>query len=183
MWYYRWQWLPYGQADLYINSLLNVENLYYNEMQADLSRFKTSIFFSAIVNANFYICPGLGWNTDLIEFKWSMQQKLMDCYKTILKDLCDFSDSWTGYEAKWFEECDRSDNAQIVLYEHEIYEETEDYMFYGTAEPWSAVYCKPMPGVYTPETVAGAHEEPHTSKYAKLVYKSIANYFMGRQLK
>lgn len=63
----------------------------------------------------------------------------------------------------------------------DIYDETEDYMFYGTAEPWSAVYCTPMPGIYTPETVAGAHEEPVTSQYAKLVYKSISNYFMGRK--
>ena len=56
-------------------------------------------------------------------------------------------------------------------------------MFAGTAEPWSAVYCKPMPGIYTPETVAGAHEEPATSKYAKLVYKSISNSLTGRKNK
>ena len=70
--YYRWQWLPYGQAHIFLKSLLNVENLYYNEMVVDLSRFKASIFFSVIVNANFYICPGLGWNTDEIAFEWIM---------------------------------------------------------------------------------------------------------------
>ena len=107
----------------------------------------------------------------------------MDCYKTILEDLCDFSDSWTGYEAKWFEECDRSNNAQIILYETELYKETEDYMWYGTVEPWSAVFCKPLPGIYSTQTVAATHEEPATSKYAKLVYKSINNYFSGRKNK
>ena len=61
----------------------------------------------------------------------------MDCYKTILEDLCDFSDSWTGYKAKWFEECDRSNNAQIILMEEELYQEVEDKVWYGTVFPWS----------------------------------------------
>ena len=77
----------------------------------------------------------------------------MDCYKTILEDLCDFSDSWTGYEAKWFEECNRSNNAQIILYDEEFYKETEDYMFAGTADPWSAVFCKALPGISTDEAI------------------------------
>ena len=99
----------------------------------------------------------------------------MDCYKTILKDLCEFSDTWTGYEAKWFEECDRSNNAQIILMEEEFVEEMQDVLWVGTAEPWSAVYCYALPGIYTPQTVGGSYE-PASSRYAKLVYKSITNY-------
>ena len=112
-----------------------------------------------------------------------MQQKLMDCYKTILKDLCDFSDSWTGYEAKWFEECDLSNDAEIILYDVEVYKKTEDFVWAGTFEPWSVVHCHGMPGIYTPETVTGTrYSEPASSRYAKLAYKTIANY-LGLSLK
>ena len=81
----------------------------------------------------------------------------MDCYKTILEDLCDFSDSWTGYEAKIFEECDRSNNAQIILYDVDVYKETEDYVLAGTAVPWSSTFCVPLPGVSTPMVVEGTY--------------------------
>lgn len=105
----------------------------------------------------------------------------MDCYKTLLEDLCDFSDSWTGYEAKWFEECDRSNNAQIILFEETFYKETTDKMIAGTVNPWSKVYCKPMPGIYTESpALTGSRTEPASSRYAKLAYKSIANYFTNR---
>ena len=71
--YYRWQLLPYADAQVFIESILNIENLYYNEFITELSRFKISMFFSVIVNANFYICPGMGWNTDVIDFTMTMQ--------------------------------------------------------------------------------------------------------------
>ena len=71
--YYRWQFLPYVDSQIYLQSLLNIENLYFNEFVAELSRFKLSTFFSVIVNANFYICPGMGWNTDEIQFNLTMQ--------------------------------------------------------------------------------------------------------------
>ena len=103
----------------------------------------------------------------------------MDCYKTILKDLCEFDETWAGLNAKWFEECDRSNNAQIILFEEELRKETEDKLWYGTADPWSVVFCKPMPGIYTPMTVEGAYE-PASSRYAKLAYKTLANYFMRK---
>ena len=100
----------------------------------------------------------------------------MDCYKTILEDLCDFSDSWTGYNAKWFEECDRSNNAQIVLMEEEFSKEKMDKLWAGTVDPWSQVYCKAMPLISTDYTVAGGYE-PNTSRYAKAAYKNIIDYF------
>lgn len=114
---------PYVDTQVYLQSLFNIENFYFNEFVVELARFKANLFASVIVNANFYLCPGIGWSTEAIEFSLTMQQKLMDCYKTILKDLCEFSDTWTGYEAKWFEECDRSNNAQIILMEEEFVEE------------------------------------------------------------
>lgn len=40
-------------------------------------------------------------------FKW------YQCYKYILKDLCDFSSTWTGYKAKILDDCDLSNDAEI----------------------------------------------------------------------
>ena len=35
--YYWWTLQPYADVRLYLNSLFNIENLYYNELKADLS--------------------------------------------------------------------------------------------------------------------------------------------------
>ena len=99
----------------------------------------------------------------------------MDCYKTILEDLCDFTDSWTGYEAKWFEECNLSNNAQIILMEEDFSKEKKDVLWYGTVDPWSIVYCKPLPMVSTDYSLSGG--EPNSSIFAKVAYKQLLDYF------
>lgn len=70
--YYRWDFAPYVDAQVYLQSLFNIENLYFNEFVAELKRFKMDFFLSVVVNANFYICPGAGWGTDSIDFKLTM---------------------------------------------------------------------------------------------------------------
>ena len=102
----------------------------------------------------------------------------MDCYKTILEDLCEFSDTWTGYEAKWFEECNLSNNAQIILLEEDYVKEKVDKLWYGTVDPWSIVYCKPLPLVSTKYALQGV--EPNSSRFAKAAYKNILDYFANR---
>ena len=59
-----------------------------------------------------------------------MAQRFINCYKTVLKSLCDFS-NWNGNTAKWLDTCEQSDDVTVSLYSIEpIPNSLEDY-FYG----------------------------------------------------
>lgn len=48
---------------------------------------------------------GLGWGTDAINLKLTTTYSLVDCYKTLLNDVSDYSDTWTGMNAQWIDSC------------------------------------------------------------------------------
>jgi len=55
--------------------------------------------------------------------------------------LADFSETYSGYEAKYFEECSQSNNAEIELVERTYKEEKTDRMWFGTVDAVSSQYC------------------------------------------
>ena len=65
----------------------------------------------------------------------------MDCAKTIIKDLCDFSSSWTGYNAKYLDNCGGSSNAEILLYSYILYAKNTYKVLAGTVNPKSVTNC------------------------------------------
>lgn len=71
--------------------LFYITRLYYNTFTVDIQRFQADPFVLLTVNSLGYICYGVGYDNDLISLKLHMAQQFMDCAKTILKDLCDFS--------------------------------------------------------------------------------------------
>ena len=107
-------------------STLFIENLIVNEWTMDLDQFKTNMFLSLIVNENFGVCTGAGWDTDRVFFKLLYTMKFWNCSKTLIDDLADFSKTWTGFEAKYFEDCNQSNNAEIRLYEKEFVKAKND---------------------------------------------------------
>jgi len=104
-------------------------------------------FAQIIVNADFEICPAIGWSSDIIEFFVSTSFKLSDCYKQVLRDLCDFSSTWTGYAAKILDDCRLSSDATINIISMQLVEEFDDYTLAGTIDPFSFTHCYPMPGI------------------------------------
>ena len=46
--------------------------------------------------------------------------KFNDCFKVIITDLCDFSSSWRGYNAKWIDDCSYSNDSLIELYKYTL---------------------------------------------------------------
>ena len=104
--FYNWVLSPYTEIQAYLQSLYDIEMLFYNEFSASLRKFKANTWFSVIINGNFQICGGFGYATQIIELELILALKFIDCYKTFLQDLCDFTTTWTGYEAKWLDECD-----------------------------------------------------------------------------
>jgi len=67
--------------------------------------------------------------------------KFWNCSKTLIDDLADYSKTWTGYDAKYFEDCAQSNNVEVILYEKEMYEANEGKEWYGTVNAKSATYC------------------------------------------
>lgn len=50
----------------------------------------------------------------------NMSMKFNDCYKVIITDLCDFSSSWRGYNAKWLDDCSYSNDSLIELFDYTL---------------------------------------------------------------
>jgi hypothetical protein len=71
--------------------------------------------------------------------------KFTDCYKIIFKDLADFSTTWTGYDAKWLDDCQLSSDATIKFAKVQFYEAFTDYVLAGTINPLSVERCWPLP--------------------------------------
>ena len=118
--------------------------MYYNLFIVDLARFAMNPFLTVTMNGNGYFCYGVGYDNDVINLQLLMSQRFMDCAKTILKDLCDFSDSWTGYNAKYLDNCGYAENAEIKLYKYTLFKKNENKVLIGTANPKSAKSCFPL---------------------------------------
>ena len=89
--------------------------MWVNELTFDLDQFKTNLYISMILNEEFDVCPGFGWESEVVLFKLVYAMKFWNCSKTLVYDLADFSSTWTGLEAKYIEECSQSNNAEIEL--------------------------------------------------------------------
>ena len=123
--YYQLELLPYLQIQANIINTLFIQNLWVTELTFDLDQFKTNWFISMIFNEDFAVCPGFGWeaNQVLLRILWTM--KFWNCSKTLINDLADFSTTWTGYNAQYFEDCNQSNNAEVILFE-KVFKEAED---------------------------------------------------------
>lgn len=134
-----------------------------NVLTFDLDQFKVHSYVSLIFNENFEVCPGLGWETQRVLFRLLYTMKFWNCSKTLIDDLADYSKTWTGYDAKYFEDCAQSNNVEVILYEKEMYEANEGKEWYGTVNAKSATYCIALLGsseTYYKGALPGGASEP-----------------------
>jgi len=59
--YYEYRLNLYSEVQFYLQSQFGIHNLYYNELSLYLPKFKAATFFNLIVNGDFEVCPGLGF--------------------------------------------------------------------------------------------------------------------------
>lgn len=97
--------------------------------------------------------------------------KFWNCSKTLVNDLADFSSTWTGYYAQYFEDCNQSNNAEIILMEKEYREAVEDKLYSGTTDAKSESHCVGFGG-----TTSSASREDPASLVAKMAYKTFFNW-------
>lgn len=63
----------------------------------------------------------------------------MDCYKVIIRDICNVSSAWGSMDAKWFDECDQSNNTEIDVYTFDLKNEEIDHLWMGTVSPYGNI--------------------------------------------
>ena len=172
--YYQWQLQPYAQIQANLISNLFLQNVWVNVITADLDQFKVNMFISLIINENFEVCPGLGWETQRVLFKILWTMKMWNCSKTLVNDLADFSSTWTGYDAKYFEDCAQSNNVEVIFYEKEIKKANDGVEWYGTTNAKSVKYCTALLGSTSAASLAG--ENDPAVLMAKMAYKTFFNW-------
>lgn len=118
-----------------------MHSLYYNLFIVDLAKFRWNPFLLMTINGDGKFCFGTGYDTDEIKLQVLMSQRLTDCSKTLLQNLCDFSNSWSGYNAKWLENCGQGQDAEIKLYQHTFKYAENNHVWGGTANPVSSDWC------------------------------------------
>lgn len=97
--------------------------------------------------------------------------------KTLIDDLADFSRTWTGYNAKYFEERDQSNNADVTLYSNEFVEGVTSEPLLGTVNAKSVKYCYGPSGTATSSLLSGASVEDEAfSQFYKLAFKTFFSW-------
>jgi hypothetical protein len=171
--YYEWRINFYTEVQAYIQSQLYLETLYYNEFSAYVPKFKAAAFTSVIMNGDFEICPGLGYEWEEVDLLINMSMKFNDCYKSILTDVCEFNADWKGYDSKYLEECDLSNDSLIELIDWTIADVKSDIPFLGTTSPISASYCYALPLISSDRTYDAQNP---ISIFAQIAYSRLSAY-------
>jgi len=100
-------------------SSFTINNLWANTVTFDLDQFKSNLFISLIFTNDYKLCTGIGYDIEKILFRVLFTMNFWNCKKTLVDDLTDYSSTWTGYNAKYFEDCSSSNNAEIIIFEKE----------------------------------------------------------------
>ncbi len=163
--------LFYANTQVFFNSQFSISTIVLNTITAHVPKFKSDFFLNLIVNANYQVCPGLGYEIEEVAAVLSTSLKFNDCYKVVLTDLCDFSSSWSGYNAKWIDECDLSNDSLIEIFDYTLIDTYQDFPSLGTVTATSKSYCYNLPLLSNIPN----QQDPFTD-LAKIMYSRVFSY-------
>jgi len=98
----------------------------------------------------------MSYDRSAIKVKITHRSEYMNCSKTIVKNLWDIENVWTGKYAKWFEECARSQAGKTTsadpqvtatFWEKEFWEAVKEWIWIGTVDPTSVSFCYTIAGI------------------------------------
>lgn len=158
-----------------LESVYDVGRLIYNELNISIPRFQADAFFSLIITTDGKYCPGVGFDVDEILLQINSFTVLQDCYKKMIDNFCDKSSSWTGINAKYFDECDDSSAVQLTLFEKLLSDYLDDYVVWRTALPYSASYCYDIRLFTGANSFRGGHSSSDDNIFT-YVHKRLFNY-------
>ena len=91
-------------------------NFLSQELNFNLGKFKTNIFFSFIFKYTGQVCSGFGWGSEPITLELTTNFDFANCYKTVISDMCEWDNTFRGENAKWYDECALSgDTAKLWI--------------------------------------------------------------------
>jgi hypothetical protein len=96
--------------------------------------------------------------------------KFSDCYKNIISDICEFNKDWNGYESKYLDECDLSNDSLIELFNWTLLDVKKDIPSMGTTSPVSVTYCYGIPLISNTRTYGENPLESPYNAFAKLAF-------------
>lgn len=150
--YWQLVFAPVGLATGYLEMILNVSRMVYIDFIADLAQFRSRIWASVIFTQKGNLCGGIGWDTQKIDLLLSLQHGFMDCFKSMISNICDPSSNWTGIDAKIFTKCTQSKRVQLSLREWVFQQALTNQLIVGTTDPTSVTYCISLFGTTTATT-------------------------------
>ena len=179
--YWQIKLIFYADSYFYMQSLFDVQRLLHNTFTVNLEQFRTDYFVSLIINQDKKWCKGSGWDREAVNLTISMEQTSVDCYKTIINDICGFDGVFYGPDAKYFEECYVSDNTDASDMQFTTWEfrtAQSDQLIAGTTDPLAQEKgCPSLPGYLT---LPGASQGP--AVFADMAYSRLGNYVRANYL-
>jgi len=170
--------VPYFETQALWSNILEIQKLILWDLTLDMNKFKTAFFYSIIFNEEAEYCTGYGYEVGAISILLETSFRVSDCYKQVIQDLCDFSSTWTGYEALWLDDCSLSSETVVSLNKWDLVDEVTDEMFSGTTNPISVEHCRQLP--FTPgwlptASTTGRPVPPIVESLATNFYKAVGN--------
>ena len=164
-----------------MTSIYNVQRLYYNELNIELSQFKYNLFISTIINWNLNVCQGIGWENEAVDLSLSMTSHWMECSKRLIYDFCETFNIWRGPEAKYFEDCHDSDEITADFTTWNFRDSSTDNIVKGSVYPKAAYACHKLPLVgKDPATTSEGNPLSAQENYATMAYRRVFTYAKER---
>ena len=174
--YYQIQLVTYADVYIDIEMTLLIDKFTQIVLAFLMEPFKYQINMSLLfadapddATAPFKACGGIGYESERITAEWDMSLQFYNCNKAIIDDILDWSDTWTGVNAKALDDCSFNDQNLFELWSTTITEATEDVQAWtGTFDPKSEL-CG---GVS-----AGA--SPVMKNFSTMAVKTLSDYVLG----
>lgn len=122
---------PFIKTVASVQNEFNLAKFMYANFQFDLVPFKSNMFYMLTANPS-QTCFGIGYSTEAITLRLYLNYYFMNCYKKIIANMADYTDSWTGTDAKWIDECTFPYNTAIIkIFENTYTESISDNAIIG----------------------------------------------------
>lgn len=92
-----------------------------------------------------------------------------DCYKKLIDNLCNRSGTFSGQEAKYYDECDASQYVTADVFRKTYYPAHVDMTVWRTVMPYSQNFCYGLP-------LVGATASPLQQNLVGMLYDNLGAY-------
>ena len=169
--YYQWELWFGGDAQGYVVTDLYLQNLISFEGICNLAQFASHVLVSVTITGDYKMCLGVGYDIEEIILELKSTFKFWDCAMTILDDLLDFSDTWTGRDAKYLDKCSQSETRTITFFDDSLRAADEKKLWWGTTNPTATMGCWTLPTAPYPG---------YTGQYdfSRETVSKVVNYFL-----